>query len=347
MMEILSFLFFLNLIIFVHELGHFLMAKKFKLPVLEFSLGFPPKIFSKKIKKTVCSFGILLLGGYVKLKGEENPEEEGFYTLPVGKRIIITLGGVLMNFFLAYFLFSLSFLIAFPRPTQQIIISGFLLDSPFKEIFSIGDIIRSLKIDNKEFYFKNPQEFSSFLKNNLGKDIVLKIERRGELKEVNLRLPEKTLSSGGVLGVYLSNFVFEKKPFPLNFVYGLKETVSQFLNIISNFYFFLKSLFGDEKIAGEIVGPVGIFSYYQYIINFGLGYVFYFIGVLSLYLVFFNILPFPALDGGRIIFFIYEGLTKRRLNVKIESLIHQIGFYFLFFLLLLITFKDILKLKQR
>jgi regulator of sigma E protease len=344
MIEILTFLFFLNLIIFVHEFGHFLFAKKFKIPVLHFSLGFPPFIFTKKIGETLYSLGFLLFGGFVKLKGEEEVEEGGFLASPPKVRFLIALGGILMNILLAYFLFSLSYLISFPQSSNKVIITGFLEESQFKNVFKKGDIIKSVEKDGEIFYFKSPQEVSSFLRENLGKKVLFLIEREGKEEKIEIVIPEKPLRKNAVLGVYLSNFELVRKPFPLNFLSATYEIFKQTKNIFLGFSSILKGIFFKEKVQAEVVGPVGIFSYYRNIQEFGLGYVLYFIGTLSLYLAFFNLLPFPALDGGRIIFILFEAIFKKRLKVKFEALIHTLGFVFLFLILIFITLKDVLKL---
>jgi len=341
---ILSFIFFLNLIIFFHEFGHFLLAKKLKVDVLEFSLGFPPFLFRKKIGGTVYSLGLALLGGYVKLKGEEDLEENGFLSSSPKVRTLIVLGGILMNIFLAYFLFSLSYLIAFPQPSEKIIVSGFLEGSPVEGILKKGDVLKVFQIEGQKYYFKDPLEVSRFFKNNLGKEIKIEIERQGEIKEITLTLPEKPLTSQAVLGVYLSNFELVRKNFPSNFYFAFKELINQTKKTFYGFYLIFKNIFTKEKSPIEVVGPVGIFNYYRNIQEFGLGYIFYFIGSLSLYLAFFNLLPLPALDGGRLIFILGEIIFKKRLEIKIEALIHSLGFLLLFSLLILITLKDILKL---
>jgi len=344
MIEVLTFLFFLNLIIFVHEFGHFLFAKKFKIPVLHFSLGFPPYLLTKKMDETLYSLGILLLGGFVKLKGEEKLEEDGFLASPPKVRFLIALGGVIMNIFLAYILFSLSYLISFPQSSSKVIITGFLEESPFKNVFQKGDLIKSIEKDGQVFYFKTPQEVSVFLRENLGKEVVFLIKRGNKEEKINILIPSTPLKKNAVLGIYLSNFELIKKPFPLNFLYAGQELLKQTKNIFLGFYSLFKGIFFKEKIQAEIVGPIGIFSYYRNMQEFGLGYIFYFVGALSLYLAFFNLLPFPALDGGRIFFILTEIVFRKRLEVKIESLVHTIGFVFLFILLIFITLKDVLKL---
>lgn len=343
-MEILTFLFFLNLIIFVHEFGHFLFAKKYKIPVLHFSLGFPPFILTKKINETLYSLGILLLGGFVKLKGEDKLEEGGFLASPPKVRFLIVIGGILMNILLAYFLFSLSYLISFPQSSNKVIITGFLEESPFKNVFKKGDVIKNIEKENKIFYFKSPQEVSSFLRENLGKKVLFLVERNGKEEKIEIVIPEKPLKKNAVLGIFLSNFELVKKPLPFNFFYALQEIFKQTKNVFLGFYSIFKNIFFKEKIQAEIVGPIGIFNYYRNIKEFGLGYILYFIGTLSLYLAFFNLLPFPALDGGRIIFILTEVIFKKRLEIKFEALIHTLGFIFLFLLLIFITLKDVLKL---
>jgi len=346
MFELIIFLFFLNLIIIFHELGHFLLAKKFKIPVLEFSVGFPPRIFSFVKNETRYSLGLTLLGGFVKLEGEEDPNNpKGFLGQKPLKRFLVIIGGVLMNLILAYLFFSLSYLIAFPKPTTQVFVSGFTKDSVVKNIFQKNDIILEIKIDDKKFLIQSPEEFVKTLKENLGKDAVFLIKRNDQILEINLKIPEKQLSSGGILGIYLSNFEFIKKPIPLNFYYAFIDLFASLKKIFIGFKYLIFKLFGQADIPVEIVGPIGIFSYFINIREFGWGYTFYFVGLLSLYLFLFNLLPIPALDGGRLIFTILEIVfPQRKINYKIESFIHQIGFVFLLALLFFITIKDVLKL---
>ncbi len=336
-MTLLFFLFFLSILIIFHEFGHLLMARKIGLQVEEFSIGFPPRVFSKKIKDTIYSVGLILFGGFVKLKGEDDPEDkEGFWYLPPSKRLLIVVGGVLFNFILAYFLISLSLLFGYPTESQKIFVAGFLnKNSQGAKLFKLGDEILGIEFNNQYYQFNDPLEFSRFLKKYQGQ----------KLKIIFLRDNQK-LSAEVIppVGFYIANFALRKHSFPYNFLIGLKETFLAFKRILKGFVVVIKSFFTKEKINLEIVGPIGIYNLFDNFKNFGLGYILYFVAILSLNLVIINSLPFPALDGGRGIFILLEIVRGKKIDFKTEEIIHKIGFAFLFALLILVTIKDIYKL---
>mgnify|MGYP001773710262 CR=1 FL=1 len=298
-MTLVAFLFFIGLLILVHELGHFLAAKKVGLQVEEFSIGFPPKIFSRKIKETVYSLGLILFGGYVKLKGEDNPQDlEGFLNLKPTKKLIIVLAGVFFNIVLAYFFFAFSLNLGYPVETNKIFVSGFLnKNSQGYKYFKIGDEILAVKIQDKIFKPDSPLALSKILKENQGKGVEIFYLRNGQEFSVKVIPP---------VGFYIANFKLEKMPLPYNFLLAFEKTFTSFEKIIFGFGQAIKSLFAKERVNLEIVGPVGIYNLFDNFKNFGLGYLFYFLAVLSLNLAFINVLPFPALDGGRAIFIIFE-----------------------------------------
>ncbi|GIW67293.1 MAG: putative zinc metalloprotease [Candidatus Parcubacteria bacterium] len=336
-MTLIAFLFFIGLLILVHELGHFLGAKKVGLKVEEFSIGFPPKIFSKKIKDTVYSLGLILFGGYVKLKGENDPQDlEGFLNLKPIKKLIVVLAGIFFNIILAYFFFAFSLNLGYPVETNKIFVSGFLnKNTQGYKYFKIGDEIVAVKINDKIFKPESPLALSKFLKENQGKEVEIFYLRDGQELSAKVVPP---------VGFYIANFKLEKTSLPYSFILAFEKTFTSFKKIIFGFGQAIKSLITKEKIDLEIIGPVGIYNLFDNFKNFGLGYLFYFLAVLSLNLAFINLLPFPALDGGRAIFIIFEILTRKRINYQKEEIIHRLGFIFLLFLLLVVTFKDIYKL---
>lgn len=336
-MTLVIFLFFLGILILFHELGHFFAARWVGLKVEEFSLGFPPRIFTKKIGETLYSLGLILFGGFVRLKGEDDPEDkEGFWHLSAYKKILIIFAGVFFNIFLAYFLISFSLLFGYPVESQKILVSGFLSkDSQGARFFKIGDEILGVKLNDKFYSFQDPQKLAKFLKENKGKEVEIVFLR--ENKEMSAKVIPP-------VGFYLANFSLKKYPFPQNFFIAFEETYSLTKKILNGFFIFLKSLIFQEKISLEIVGPVGIYNLFDNFINFGVGYILYFSAVLSLNLAFINSLPLPALDGGRGLFVFLEIIRKKKFDFKTEELIHKIGFVFLFILLILVTFKDIYKL---
>jgi regulator of sigma E protease len=336
-MTLIIFLFFLSLLIFIHELGHFLAAKKVGLQVNEFSLGFPPRLFSRKIKDTVYSLGLILFGGFVKLRGEDDPDDKlGFWYLSPLKRFLIVISGILFNIFLAYFLISLSLLLGYPQESNRIFVAGFLSpNSQGAKYFKIGDEILKVKIGDEFYQFKTPIELSEFLKKHKGNKVEIIFLRDGKELKAEVIPP---------IGFYIANFVLVKKSFPQNFYLGFVEILKAFKKIFTGFVIGISSLFKEAKVDLEIVGPIGIYNLFDNFKNFGLGYILYFVAILSLNLAIINSLPIPALDGGRAIFIFVEIIRRKRISLQTEELIHKIGFIFLFTLLVIITFKDITKL---
>ena len=336
-MTLITFLFFLGILILFHELGHFLGARKVGLLVEEFSIGFPPRIFSKKIKETVYSFGLILFGGFVKLKGENDPnDKEGFLNLKPTKKLIIVLAGVFFNILLAYLFFVLSLNLGYPVESNKIFVSGFLSkNTQAYKYFQIGDEILYVKIDNQIYKFDSLIKLTSFLKENKGKEVEIFYLRNNQILSAKVIVP---------VGFYLANFKLEKVSFLKSIYLGFEKLLTSFKKILIGFYKFFEGFFTKTKLDLEIVGPVGIYNLFDNFKNFGLGYLFYFLAVLSLNLAFINLLPFPALDGGRALFIIFEIVTKKKINYQKEEILHRFGFIFLFFLLILVTLKDIYKL---
>jgi regulator of sigma E protease len=336
-MTLLAFLFFLGILILVHELGHFLGARKVGLLVEEFSIGFPPKIFSKKIKETVYSLGLIFFGGFIKLKGENNPNDpEGFLNLKSSKKLIIVISGVFFNILLAYLFFVFSLNLGYPVESKKIFVSGFLnKNTQAYKYFQIGDEILYVKMDEKKYHFDSLAKLAQFLKENKGKEVEIFYLRNNQEKSAKVVPP---------VGFYLANFQLEKVSFLKSIFLGWEKLFTSFKKISLGFLKFFQGLFTKEKIDLEITGPIGIYNLFNNFKNFGLGYLFYFLAVLSLNLAFINILPFPALDGGRVIFILFEILTKKKIDYRKEEAIHRFGFIFLFFLLILVTIKDISQL---
>jgi regulator of sigma E protease len=190
-------------------------------------------------------------------------------------------------------------------------------------------------VDEKNYYFDSLTKLAQFLKENKGREVEIFYLRNNQEKSVKVVPP---------VGFYLANFRLEKVSFLESIFLGLEKLFTSFKKIFLGFLKFFKSLFTKERIDLEIVGPVGIYNLFDNFKNFGLGYLFYFLAVLSLNLAFVNILPFPALDGGRALFILFEILAKKKIDYQREEIIHRIGFVFLFSLLILVTLKDIYKL---
>ncbi|GIW65881.1 MAG: zinc metalloprotease [Candidatus Parcubacteria bacterium] len=345
MESILIFLFSLGILIFFHELGHFLIAKKLKVPVEEFAIGFPPSLLRKKIGETIYSFNLIFLGGYVRLRGENNLNDpDGFLNKPAWIKIAIVLGGVFFNLILAYFLISFGYLIGLPEysPQSQNVVILRIMPQGIAEKASLRmlDRLVYLKFDKDMIYFTDPTKVREIFENYRGKEVILGIERAKKMIEIKVT-PEinKNLSP---LGVYLGSLDLIKYKFPSNFYFGLIKTKDLFVNMIIGMKdFFIKLFEGKKEVLSEVVGPLGMFDIYNQFRLLGFNYLIYFLAIVSVNLVILNLLPIPALDGGRFIFYLYELLSGKKLPLRIENLVNTIGFIFLLILMILITIKDL------
>ncbi len=360
-MVIIIFIFILALLILIHELGHFIAAKKNGVKVEEFGLGFPPRILAKQIGETIYSLNIIPLGGFVKLYGEEYVEADSklknenpklknkafVYKKPWQKAVII-IAGVLGNFLLGWLLISYLFTQGIPVPTDKVIIEKVQPGSPAQLAgLKEKDLISSLVPPNAPSSFiplKSSNDFIRLTKQYAGKEIQLLIKRENK-QFVTKIIPRKKPPAGqGPLGVVITSFA-EKKyhwyqaPF-FGLIEAFKITKQIVIEIVRTIYQFI--LFQKPQV--EVAGPIGIASYTAKAITYGYTALMQFVALLSLNLAVINILPFPALDGGRLIFVLYEWVTKKRVNQKIERYVNLIGIIILLSLAILVSINDMNKI---
>lgn len=345
--NILLFLIVLGVLIFIHELGHFLVAKKLKVPVEEFAIGFPPRLFRRKIGETVYSLNLFFFGGYVKLRGELDANDpEGFLNKPSWIKILVVLAGVFFNLILAYFLFSFGYLIGLPEysaNSSKVSIIQVVNNSVAEKagLKMLDKLIYLKDQNNNVIYLKNAQEVRNIIENYRGQEIILGIERGKESFEIKL-IPESNKNLPP-LGVQLSHLELVKYSFPANFYFGFIKIKDSLLAISEGLKdFFIKIFKGEKEVINQVVGPLGIFDIYNQFLALGFNYLLYFLAFISLNLSVLNILPIPALDGGRFIFYFYEFITRKRVPASLDNLINIIGFLFLLLLTIVITIKDIL-----
>jgi regulator of sigma E protease len=359
-MSILIFLISLSILILVHELGHFWIARKSGVAVEEFGLGFPPRLLAWQKKHglprittrinaengTVYSVNLIPLGGFVKLKGEENPADpKGFLAQPPLKKIAITIAGILANFVLVYLLFSLGYLVGLPdfdsRLSNVTVLQVFPNSVSQKAGLRLGDKLLSFNTQDGLIHLKNPTELRKITEKYAGKKIQILIER-GKEKFWQEVVPAETRSAKtGPLGIAVSSITLVKKPLPQNFIEGGKRTFVMTGKLFVAFKNLLSQLIKEKKVSAEVAGPLGIFNIYQQMRVLGWGYLFHFWALVSLNLVIINLLPLPALDGGRLIFNLAELIRGKPISLKFETIIHQIGFVLLLLLLVLVSVRDL------
>lgn len=360
-MSIIIFFLILSILVLIHELGHFLVAKKNRVYVEEFGFGLPPRLFGLKKGETIYSFNLLPFGGFVKLLGEEQ-EELKVKKLPqnlknrtfIGKkpwqRALIIVAGVAANFLLGWLIISYLFTQGVPIPTNKVIVEKVMVNSPADSAgLKSNDVIKSVKVkaaDSQPIIYPltSTQDLIDLSKKYNDQEIRLTIQRNTEEYTVPI-IPRKNPPPGqGPLGIIITSFVVKKYSWYQAPIFGLAEsikiTVVTVKELIRTLFLFLTG----QKVEVEVAGPVGIAKITSTAVKFGNNAVLQLLGLLSLNLAVINILPFPALDGGRLSLIVYEAISKKKVDAKIEKRLNLIGFAILLSLIILVTINDIIKL---
>lgn len=327
-MAILAF----GVLIIVHELGHFTLAKLNDVRVEEFSIGMGPKIFSKQGKETKYSLGLFPIGGYVKMMGEEEnvEDERSFSSKSPLRRISIIIAGVIMNYVLAIVIFTT---IIYNFGYRSTTLAEVLPSSPAQEAGILaGDKI--LKVNGlTSFSFENIQAGIGL---SYGNPINMSIERDGEKKEVVVT-PRKNEEGQLLIGV---SFPQIKDP---SVGESFKQSFKQTASLVTQTFKGLEMIFtGKANLKTDVGGPITIIKISAASAESGIWSLASFVGFLSVNLAVFNLLPFPALDGGWCVILLIELITRRKVPDKIVGFLNYVGFAALIGLMILVTIKDIL-----
>lgn len=360
LVTLIVFIIILSLLVFVHELGHFLTAKRNGIKVEEFAFGFPPRLFAIKRGETEYAINLLPFGGYVKMLGEEEDassaekqNKRSFAHQSVWVRSKVVVAGVIMNLVLAWFLLSLGFAlgmapvvtepanIPFAQSTEAVAVAAVGEGTTAEKMgLKPGDNV--LKFNDQEI--TTQEQLANLTRENKGKEVTIEIRRDGETRTVT-----GILGTGeGPLGVRLGMDVQVKLPFWWAPIYSIWETIKATGLVFVGILDFFRQIFTERHIPAEAAGPVGIFYYTRSVLELGFTALLNFVALLSINLAVINILPVPALDGGRLLFILLEKFNKGRkvVNQRIENIAHMIGFALLMLLIFSITYHDILKLGQ-
>lgn len=332
---IISIVMFLFLIL-IHEFGHFIIAKKSGIRVNEFAVGMGPKIYSKKRGETLYSINLLPIGGYCAMEGEdeESDDERSFDKVSAHKRFFTVLAGPVTNLLFAAIIFAI---VIFNTGIASTKIGGFTKNSPARQAnLEISDKI--LEIDGKEV-----KEFSDISKilNNHYKD-----------KEIYEKIPVKVLRNGESIerkvGVRLENNAFYLGITPSKKSVGLLEAirlgVREVFQMIGMLFSILKNLFTGKLSFSALSGPVGVVKELGRQADLGIMNLLFFLAYISVNLGFFNLLPIPALDGSKLFTCLYEMISKRKVNKKLEEKFTMVGFILLLTLIVVVTIKDLINL---
>lgn len=369
-MTIVLFFAILVVLILVHEFGHFIVAKKSGIRVDEFGIGFPPKMFGVKFGETEYTINWLPLGGFVRIWGED-PTDEDYKDTPENTRSFVTqpryiqaavlVAGVGMNILFAFALYVVAFLIGMPSHIDEttplseyhsvkLFVTGVLENVPASETLKPNDEILGLRTANAALTAEDgltPETVSNFVSNSNGEVVTFDLIRRGEQVAVEVQpeqgvLEEKpevlaagfSMSYVGVKDVSFFEAIYEAG----------KRTTDALVGITVGLYDLLAGAFTGTSDFSQVSGPVGIIGLVGDAAALGFIWILTFSAFISLNLAVINLFPFPALDGGRLVFVIIESIIRRPIKPIIATRLNQFGMIALLTLMAVVTIHDVLKL---
>lgn len=347
------FIIILSILVFVHELGHFTVARMIGVRVEEFGFGLPPRIWGKKIRDTIYSINWLPIGGFVKLTGEDEMEEgphpniknrmEYFWARSKKERAAILLAGVTMNFILAVSITTYLLTQGVQEPSGRVHIESVVPKTPADAAgLQKNDIIQA--VANKRVTV--PNDIITYVRAHTGETVVLTVVRGGETLSLPI-VPRKDFPKGeGPMGVAISDLEMKSYPLSRAPILAIKINLERAWAMLAGLGSLIARLVQLKPVGSDVAGPIGIAQVTGTAMKFGWKAVLEFMSILSLNLAVLNVLPIPALDGGRLAFVVFEKLLGRKVKPAFEQKTHSIGMIILFILILLISINDILRLAR-
>lgn len=371
---IILFVVLLGILVFVHELGHFLMARRMGMGVEEFGFGFPPRavgitrhqntskwrvlwgrasVDTAKTYGTIYSINWLPFGGFVRIKGEQGDnaeQQDSFAHKSAWRRSVVLVAGVAMNIILAFVLISAGFMMGLPGAIGDEAPSGAIISEQRLQILQVepgspaeqaglqaGDVI--IALDN--FQPKRVEDFQNYTRPLLGTEMSIHYSRGQTILTTNL-VPEALYDKNeGAIGIGLAETGLVRYPWYRALWEGFKTTGLLLAQIVIAFGSIIVSLVMGQGAGVDVAGPIGVAALTGQVAQLGFIYVLQFAALLSLNLAIINIIPFPALDGGRLLFVGIEKIRGRAMKQRTEALINNIGFLTLITLIVLVTVRDI------
>lgn len=371
-MSILIFFIILIVLVIAHEFGHFFAAKKFGIRVDEFGFGFPPKIAGIKKGETEYTFNALPFGGFVKIFGE-NPDEESlngpdsgrsFVNKPRWQQAIVLFAGVFANFLVAWILFSAGFISGLPTSVDSVrpgstlenvnlVVVSVAPNSPAEKAgLKSGDQIMSLHVTDEDNLLPadvNPESVKQFI--YLHPDTKIEVGYLRKTSDGSPKpnfvevVPMKNGDKGTpIIGISMDEIGTLKLSFSASLGEGMKLTWNVTKATVYGLYDLIRDAIKGQGNLASITGPVGMVGIVGDAYQFGFVYLLSFAALISINLAVINLVPFPALDGGRLFFLLIEKIKGSKINPKTANIANTIGFSILILLMLIVTYKDIVKL---
>ena len=337
----------LSIMILSHELGHFLMAKRMGVKVEAFSLGFGPRLWSIKKGDTVYTLSLIPIGGYVKMAGEEPGEEHSgaeweFSSKPVSKRFGIIAAGSVVNYILGFVLFSLVFMVGAPMQTSRI--GGVLEGYPAEKIgLKENDKIIEINKEKVEYW----EEVQGAIYDSEGKNITLQVERSGRI--LNFKIKGKTEEVKDIFGKPKRQTLIGISPSDetVSIKYPVLEAISTggrtVLKITTLTYRFIWGMITGSVSMKMVGGPISIVARTGKAAKAGISNLLWMSGLISVSLAIFNLLPFPILDGGHILFLGIEKIKGSPVSRKTQEIVQQVALVLLVMFLLVVSWNDVMR----
>jgi len=349
---------FISLIglVVLHELGHFFIAKKFGVKVEEFGIGFPPRLFGKKIGDTIYSLNLLPLGAFVKMPGEIEhiDDPDSFFQKAVWKRALIVFGGCLSFWIVAAILLSIIFALGAPVAVGD---NDTNLTQPKVQIISVssnspagiagimpGDTIMELKNQNGNLKIDTVKDVQEFTDANKGKEITMTVQRGKDILDLKLTPRVLPPDGEGLIGIGLTRTAIKSYPWYGAIWQGVLATFNLTIAVIQGWTQALTSVIKGLPSGVQVMGPVGIFNLFTQASTLGINYFLQFVAMISVYMAIFNVLPIPSVDGGKLLFLLIEAIKRKPLSQKIEQNITAVFFFALIALMIFVTIKDVIRI---
>ncbi len=364
-MSILVFIVILAILILAHEFGHFIVAKKSDVRVDEFGLGFPPKLYGKKFGETEYTINAIPFGGFVKIFGE-NPDEESISGPDASRSLVkkpryiqafVIAAGILFNILLAWILISWGFMIGLPSSIDSIppgasfenprvTLMQVLTGSPAEKAgLRTGDRLESLKTSTQTAGNLTVEETQNFIALHGKNEITISYQRGKEQKTTTVIPEQGIIPDKAAIGISLDMIGNVRLPIHRALFEGAKLTTTLTSATAVAILGFIKTLFVGQGNFGDVMGPVGIVKtgIVGSAIDFGFVYLLMLTALISINLAIINLIPFPALDGGRLLFLFIEALKGSPISPRIANAANGVGFVLLMLLMVLITYHDIMR----
>lgn len=363
-MSIIIFLIILAVLILVHEFGHFIVAKKSGIRVDEFGLGFPPKIYSKKFGGTLYTLNAIPFGGFVKIFGEDShvgdvsdlDKSTSFVYKPKWIQALVLVAGVAFNIIFAWILISSGFIMGVSASQDyshygkisntHVVITDILPDSPAQKAgIKIGDTIVSVSSSGKKIDSENISlDLVKNLISNSSGDISVSIKRGSDsIRDIKLDTSSQIIPGKKAIGIAMDEIGTLKLPVHLAFLEGARATYLLTKNTAVGLLSFFGGVFSFKSDLSQVSGPVGIAGVVGEAAHLGFSYLVSLTALISINLAIINLLPFPALDGGRLLFVAIEVMRRKPISPKFVNALNFFGFALLLCLMVVVTIHDILK----